>query len=307
MRVRSTSAVLLVVATLALAGCSSNPGANAGAASDGGRIRVVASTNVYGDIASLIGGKFVTVDSIIHDPSQDPHSYEADAQVQLALSKAQVVIENGGGYDDFVDTLLKGANNPKAVVLNAADISGYDQTPASGEFNEHLWFDYPTMHKVADKIAASLAKIDAADAATFTANAKKFTASLDTFEADEAAIKSKFAGEGVAITEPVPLYMLDASGLVDKTPEKFSEAIENGTDVSPLVLHDTLQLFSDKAVKLLAYNEQTSGPETQQVLAAAKSAGIPVVPVRETLPSGKGYIAWMTDTLAAVKAALEHK
>jgi zinc/manganese transport system substrate-binding protein len=308
MRAKFVSPLVIsaVVVSLALAGCSSTAGATstAGTTSGGGAIRVVASTNVYGDIASKIGGNLVKVDSIISDPSQDPHSYEADAQVQLALSKAQVVIENGGGYDDFVDTLLKGANNPKAVVLNASDISGYDQNPKNGQFNEHLWYDFPTMQKVVDRIAASLTTIDPSGSTAFAANAKKFTDSLTTLEADEASLKSSFAGEGAAITEPVPLYMLEASGLVNKTPAAFSKAIEDGTDVSPVVLKDTLALFNQGSVKLLAYNEQTSGPETEQVLAAAKSAGIAIIPVRETLPSGKDYLGWMTDTLAALKAAL---
>ncbi len=289
-----------VVLSLALAGCASTPAAT----SHGGPIQVVASTNVYGDIASKIGGNLVKVDSIISDPSQDPHSYQADAQVQLALSKAQIVIENGGGYDDFVGTLLNGASNSKVVVLNASNISGYDQKPKTGQFNEHVWYDFPTMQKVADQIAASLTKIDASGATTFAANAKKFTDSLNTLMAEEASLKSNFAGQGAAITEPVPVYLLDACGLVDKTPKAFSSAIEAGTDVSPVALKDTLALFSGGAVKLLAYNEQTTGPQTQQVLTAAKNAGVAVIPVRETLPSGKDYLGWMTDTLAAVKAAL---
>lgn len=292
-----TSVVL--ISALALAGCAST----STPASDG-RIRVVASTDVYGDIAQQIGGSSISVDSIISDPSQDPHSYEADAQVQLALSHADVVIENGGGYDDFVDTLLKGANNSSATVINVATVSGRNQKPATGEFNEHLWFDYPTMSKLAAKLAARFTKLDAGKASEFAANLTKFDAALQVFEADEVALKRAHAGEGVAITEPVPLYLLDAAGLDNKTPEKFSEAVEGGTDVSPLVLRNTLALFSGHAVRALVYNEQTSGPETQQVLAAAKSAGIPVVAVRETLPAGKSYREWMTDTLAALKAAL---
>ena len=112
------------------------------------------------------------------------------------------------------------------------------------------------------------------------------------------------AGEGVAITEPVPLYLLDAIGLDNRTPEKFSEAIESGNDVSPVVLQETLRLFTDRQVRLLAYNEQTSGAETTRVLAAAKQADIPVVPVTETLPSGKDYLSWMNANLDAVAGAL---
>jgi zinc/manganese transport system substrate-binding protein len=289
----------VAVTALALTGCAPS----SQAASGSGKISVVASTDVWGDVAKQIGGTAISVTSIITDPNQDPHSYEANAQVQLALSRANVVIENGGGYDDFVDTLLKGANNPKATVLNAVDISGFSQ---GQNLNEHVWYDFPTVQKVAAKITAKLSSLDAANASVFAANQKKFDASLATLEASEAAIKaSSAAGDGVAITEPVPLYLLEASGLVNKTPAKFSEAIENGTDVAPDLLQQTLALFSGHKVKLLAYNEQTSGPQTEQVLAAAKAAGIAIVPVRETLPAGKDYLVWMTDNIAAVKAALQ--
>ncbi len=300
MRLVLTSAIL--ASALALAGCASTP---ATASASDSRIRVVASTNVYGDIARQIGGSSISVDSLISNPSQDPHSYEADAQVQLALSHADVVIENGGGYDDFVDTLLTGASNPGVTVLNVTKVSGRDLSPADGKFNEHLWFDYPTVAKLAARLAARFTALDPGRASTFAANQKKFDAAIAVFENDEAAIKTAHAGDGVAITEAVPLYLLDAAGLDNKTPAKFSEAIENGTDVSPLVLKDTLALFSGRRVKLLAYNEQTTGPQTQQVLAAANSAGIPAVPVRETLPSGTGYLSWMTQTLSAIKAALD--
>jgi zinc/manganese transport system substrate-binding protein len=302
MRKALATAAVILTATFALAGCA----ASATPTADDGKVRLVASTNVWGDVARQIGGNTIQIDSIISDPDQDPHSYEGDAQVQLALSKADIVVENGGGYDDFVTTLLKGANNSKAVVLNAVDISGFDQHPTTGELNEHVWYDFPTVQKVAASIRTQLTKLDPKNAAEYTANEKTFDAHLATLEADEAAIKaSPAAGEGVAITEPVPLYLLDASGLVNKTPAKFSAAIEEGTDVSPELLKQTLDLFSRHQVKLLAYNEQTSGPETEAVLAAAKSAGIPVVPVTETLPKGKDYLAWMTDNLAALTAALK--
>jgi zinc/manganese transport system substrate-binding protein len=106
------------------------------------------------------------------------------------------------------------------------------------------------------------------------------------------------------MTEPVPLYMLQACGLDNKTPSEFSEAIEEGTDVSPAVLKQAEDLFNDKQVKLLAYNEQTSGPETEAVLKAAKANDIAVVPVTETLPAGKDYLSWMQSNLAAIQTAL---
>jgi zinc/manganese transport system substrate-binding protein len=288
---------------LAACGSSGGDAAAAGTSSSTAGIRVVASTNVYGDIVRQIAGDKAEVTSVISDPGQDPHSYEANAQTQLSLSKAQVVIENGGGYDDFMDTMLKSAGNTSAKVLNAVGVSG-QKAPAGGELNEHVWYDFPSMAKLATQIASTLSEVDSANGSTYAANAAKFTGKLKDLEATEASIKSGHAGAGAAITEPVPVYMLTACGLVNKTPEPFSAGIEQGTDVPAAVLQQTLALFSGKQVKLLAYNEQTSGPETEKVLAAAKANNIAVVPVTETLPAGKDYLSWMTANVDAIRSAL---
>lgn len=155
---------LITGASLALlAGCgnsSSDSGSDSstaqGAASSS-KVKVVASTNVYGDITEQIGGDKVDVTSILSDPDQDPHSFEANTQNQLALSKAEVVIENGGGYDDFVDRMLKSSNNSSAELINAVKVSG-KAAPEGGELNEHVWYDFPTVSKIADRIAAALGK-----------------------------------------------------------------------------------------------------------------------------------------------------
>ncbi len=305
---RSLTPLVLALAGLILAGCSgpAAPAASSASATTSAAsapIAVVASTNVWGDLAAKVGGDRVSVTSIIDDPGKDPHEYEASAQNQLALSKAQVVIENGGGYDDFVDTMLASANNSSATVLNAVTISG--KTAAGGaELNEHVWYDFPTVTKVIDQIQSTYSSLDASGADTYAANATRLKTSIDALVQKESELKSSYAGQPVAITEPVPLYLLDAIGLENRTPEEFSEAIEEDSDVAPAVLRETLKLYTDHAVKLLAYNEQTTGAETEAVLKAAQDNGIAVVPVTETLPQGEDYVSWMTENLDAVGAAL---
>jgi len=271
--------------------------------SNGASIRIVASTNVYGDVAQRIAGGAAEVTSLINDPAQDPHSFEASPQALVALSKANIVIENGGGYDDFVDSLLKTAGTD-AAVLNVVDISGFAAQQGDA-LNEHVWYDFPTMARFVDELAASLSKADPSGTAGFTANAAAFKSDLTRMQGEEQKIRSGHDGAGVAVTEPVPLYMLTAAGLVNTTPAEFSEAIEEDTDVSPAVLQQMLNLLRDKQVALLAYNDQTIGPQTQQVQDAAVSVGIPVVGFTETLPAGKDYVSWMNDNLTALAAALD--
>lgn len=279
-------------------------GCYGGTSSDvAGTIDVVASTNVWGSIAAVVGGSRVSVTSILSETGQDPHSFEASSRTLLDIGQAELLVENGGGYDDFIDQMISTSGND-ATVINAVTLSGH-RASAGGELNEHVWYDLPTAARVADAIAAALGSLAPASAAEFTANARAFTRSLSGLMSAEQRLKAEFAGSGVGITEPVPVYLLEAMGLRNRTPVDFSTSVEEGGDVSPRALADTLALYSGHQVELLVYNTQTSGPVTEQVLAAATSAGIPVVGVTETLPGGTTYLTWMGRNIAAVGEALK--
>ncbi|TAL45039.1 MAG: ABC transporter substrate-binding protein [Salinibacterium sp.] len=296
MKALAFGAPLAVIAVLvsALSGCS------AAAPTNDDRVHVVASTNVYGDIAGMIGGDLVDVTSIISNPAQDPHSYQGSARTQLALSKADIVIENGGGYDDWVYSLLAGIGGDK-VLINATALSGY---PRATHFNEHLWYDFPTMRAVADRVALRLSEANPAGKTTFHANAHRFDRALRALENREHALAAANRGRGAAITESVPNYVLEACGLTIVTPPEFSQAIEEGTDVPPLALQHTLDLFAAGTADVLVYNAQTSGPQTLAVIRAAKKAHVPVIAVTETLPAGRDYLEWMDATLSGLERAL---
>lgn len=314
MRLRSKTSILLMatLALLTLVGCAPQaPEAN------DGTLTVVASTNVYGDIAKHVGGELITVTSIINDPSQDPHSYEADARDQLALSKADIVLENGGGYDPFVDQLLANLDVPHQVVINAVKLSPIAHADESASepaeahdhamFNEHVWYDFPTVKAVITQLRDTLARLDPHNAARYESNAAALLGDLDALREREVRIRAAHENTGVAVTESVPLYLLTASGLRNVTPSAFSTAIEDGSEVSPAVLNVTLKLFSTGEAKLLVYNDQTTSPETEALLAAAKNAAVPIVAVTEILPKGTDYVGWMNGILDSIDSALGKK
>jgi zinc/manganese transport system substrate-binding protein len=263
-------------------------------------IRVVASTDVYGALAHAIAGRQASVTSLIRNPSQDPHSYEASARDQLAVGRADVVIENGAGYDDFVDRMLRAADSG-ATVVTAVRLS---PTPAAARTNEHVWYDFATVARVVDRLRAVFTAQRPEDRNLFAHNAAAVLAGLHSLDRAAGAIRAAYGGTGVAITEPLPLYLLAACGLVNRTPEEFSSAVEAGTDVSVRSLRQTLGLMDSGAAHALVYNEQTIGIETTRLIAAAHAHGVPVVPMTETLPSGQDYLTWMRANLARLRSAL---
>ncbi|MET3718387.1 zinc ABC transporter substrate-binding protein [Arthrobacter sp. UYEF21] len=318
-----TSLAALAGFSLLLTACSpgGGPSVRSGTEASSGAIDVVASTNVYGDIAGVIGGDQVNVTAIITKTSQDPHSYEATAQDRLAVSKADLVIENGGGYDAFLHKMADDSNIGHGNILTVVDVAGLapeqehaGTAPAAreathdhqhGHFNEHAWYNLDAMSKLADSLAAKLGELQPGSAAQFTANAATFKSGVAGLTARLAALKIKGAGGPVAVTEPVPVYLLEAAGLENRTPEDYTAAIEEGSDVPPAVLKAATELAGSPDIRFLAYNDQTAGPQTEALKKAAEAAGVPVIDFSETLPEGKTYLQWMTDNVDNVSKVLE--
>ncbi len=301
---------------LLLTACSPTAGSSRGDAGDG-VVDVVASTSVYGDIVSRIGGDKVRVSSIINRTSQDPHSYEATTQDKLAVSKAELVVENGGGYDAFIDTLATDTGLDHANIINAVDVSGLateSPAPATSDaaghthehtgLNEHVWYSLPAMARLADAVADKLASLEPASEQTFRTNAAAFKDSLGGLETRLAAIRSSTGHAHVAVTEPVPLYLLEDAGLENETPAEYTAAIEEDADVPPAVLKAAVDLVTSGDVRLLAYNTQTEGPQTVALKKAAGTAGVPVLDFSETLPDGQSYVQWMTANVESIGKAL---
>lgn len=307
-RFRATMIAGLTV--LVAAGCSATsspaPSATSQASASGtpaaaAPIAVVASTNVWGDIAKQIGGDHITLTSIMSDPNADPHQYEADARTGAAISQGQVVIENGLGYDDFMDKLLAASPNPNRKVLNVADvmkITGDDANP-------HIWYDIDKLPDVAAAIADQFGSLDPADAATFTANAKAFDDSLTPLTTAIADIKAKYSGAPVGYTERVPGYLVDAAGLKLATPASFAQSIEDGNDPSPADNAAFDAALTGKAIKVLLYNGQVTSPATDAIKTLAQKNDVPIVGVTETLPpTDKDFQAWQLRQIDEIHTAL---
>jgi len=306
-------------AALALAGCSA--GAPAPESEDDGLIRVVAVTDVYGDVAQQIGGDRVSVTSIVSGTAVDPHDYEASTRDQLTVADADLVIVNGGGLDDFMDRLIAGSGTT-AIVVNAVEASGllpageaaaddHDHEHAEGDehhhiegFNEHVWYSLHGMEHIAEAIQAALVELDPAGARDIEASGAEFLAQLDALHDHAHDVERRIGGGDVVATEPVSAYLLADLGLTDVTPEAFLAAVEGGTGVGVGLLDQVLSLFTQNDIRMLAENVQSGGAEAEQIRAAAVAAGVPVVAFSETLPGGEDYLSWMAANIEAVASAL---
>jgi zinc/manganese transport system substrate-binding protein len=315
-----TKTFALVTATaLLLAGCAATDSTTDATDEPFAGLTIVASTNVWGDVASSIGGDLVQVVSIIDSFSQDPHSYEASARDQLAVNDADVIVANGGGYDSFIDTLAKAADNSNVVYAYLPE-EGEEDDHATEEDdhateedhdhdhdhgNEHVWYDFHVVEDFATRLAEQLKTLDPENSATYTANLEEFLGGIESLGDRAAEVAGSVSGAKVISSEPVADYLLAELGLTNITPESFSQAIEEELDVSPKDLLEIQNLISTKSVDLFVVNIQTGSVQIDALVKLAEDSGVAVIQVSELLPEGLSYLAWMEQNISAIEAGLK--
>ncbi len=277
---------------IALAGC--------GGAAKSGTLPVVASTNTYGDITRQIGGSHVAVTSVLTDPNADPHLFEPGTANGLAVARARVVIENGLDYDSFMTRLERAAPSSDRKVLRIADVLGVHGANA----NPHLWYDVLALPRIATAIEQALASADPKHAAAYRHGLVDFVASLTPLLRAVASISAAHAGASVAYTEPVPGYLIRAAGLRNLAPSSFTRAIEQGTEPSASAVQAMTALVAKRQIVVLLYNKQAISPITAHVRTVAQRAGIPLVPVTETLPAHLSFQQWQLGQVDELQRAL---
>jgi zinc/manganese transport system substrate-binding protein len=295
--------VLALGTGLLATGCSA-AAATGSSGSGGGKIVAIGAENEYADVIQQVGGKYVQATAIMSNPATDPHTFEASASVARLVSSAQLVVQNGVGYDRFMDTIENAAPNSSRKVIVVQNLLGL---PASTP-NPHLWYKPGTMPAVANAIAADLAVIQPAHASYFKSNAAAFTNSLAAWNNALAAFKAKYPNTPVATTEPVADYMLQAAGADNLTPFAFQADIMNGIDPSAQNVAVERSLFTQHKVKAFLYNQQVTSSLTQSFISLARANGIPVVGVYETMPvPGYNYQSWMLTEVQDLQRAVVSK
>ncbi len=262
-------------------------------------VKVVAAENFYGDMASQIGGANVAVTSILSNPDDDPHLFEASPATAKALSDAKIVIVNGVDYDPWMEKLL-GAQQSAPAARKSWSARWSAARPAT---IPHLWYDPAYMKAAAKALVADLIAVDPAHKADYEQGEAKFLESLKPLDDKIATMRKSYAGQPVTASEPVFGYQAKLIGL-NVHNEKYALAIMNNAEPTPSQVAAFENDLKGKKVKAMLYNAQASEPAVGKLVQMAKDNGIPVVGVSETEPPNSTYQDWMMGQLNALDKAL---
>jgi zinc/manganese transport system substrate-binding protein len=292
---RLSMVACLALAALAVSACGGTSQATPS------RVNVVAAENFWGSIASQLAGTKATVESIITNPAQDPHSYEPTSADARTLATSQLAIVNGVGYDPWAPKLLAANPAPGRAVLTVGDLFGLKE----GD-NPHRWYSPTNVVTVAGAITADLKKLDPKDAPYFDQQLQRFESTdLAQYHQLIATIRSRYAGVPVGATESIFALQAPALGLDLVTPYSFMKAISEGTEVTAQDTVTTQRQIANHQIKVWIYNSQNATPEIQRLNSLARANHIPIATITETLsPATASFEQWQAAQLERIAAAL---
>ncbi|MFM2485543.1 metal ABC transporter solute-binding protein, Zn/Mn family [Celerinatantimonas yamalensis] len=260
-------------------------------------LHIIAAENFYADVAKQVGGEYVSVSSILSNPDDNPHLFEASPTIAKSIAQAKIAIYSGIGYDSWMSKLLAGHSH--LTIIDVASLIGRQD----GD-NPHIWYDPHTMLTFALAIKQQLIRLDPAHQASYQHNWQQFVASMHPILTDIDSLRQRYAGTEVTATEPVFGYMFAELGFKVRN-LGFQMAVMNDTEPSISQMKGLHNDLIEHKVAFLLYNLQVSDPMTEQLKTLAQTHKVAIVGATETMPKGIHYQQWLKQELDAVQKVLK--
>jgi ABC-type Zn uptake system ZnuABC Zn-binding protein ZnuA len=236
----------LLLAALLAAGCS---GSGGGPDDGGGGLAVVATTTQTADLAANVGGDRVRVTSLLK-PGVDAHDYEPSPADLDAIARADLVVQNGVGLEEWLDDTIESSGFGGPVVDASQGVKLREGSPAeeehaaeehageAAEHDPHIWQDPRNAQVMAANIERGLAAADPGGAEVFAANLAAYTRQLQALDAEVERQIASLANKKVVTNHDAFGYYLDRYGLelVGSVIPSFDSSAElSGRDLRDLV------------------------------------------------------------------------
>ena len=142
-------------------------------------LKVVATFSILGDVVHAIAADKIDL-TVLVGADGDTHSYEPVPQDSVALTDANLIFENGLGFESWLDDLFTAAGGQaqRVVVsqgINPGKISVGDET---GETDPHIWQNPYNYVRVAELVRDTLSAADPTNAVTYQLNANAYITQL---------------------------------------------------------------------------------------------------------------------------------
>lgn len=258
----------LLVVTLATAGLVGCAPTATPAAQDGGKPVVLTTFTVIADMAAVVGGDVVDVQSITK-VGAEIHGYEPTPSDLKRAASADLILDNGFGLERWFESFVERLDVPHAVLTGGIEPIDIKVGDYAGRPNPHAWMSPLAGQRYVDNIAAALTQLVPEQEATFAANAKAYKAQLQAL-ADElaAAVGAMPAQQRVLVTcEGAFSYLARDIGLT----EGYLWPVNSDTQGTPQQIKAAIELVREADVPAV-FCETTVNDESQRQVARESGA-----------------------------------
>ena len=179
------AAMVIGILLLAACGLSANTGGNnhensgQHSGSSGGKINVVATNSLLADLVEQVGGNLVAVTTLV-PPGVDVHAFQLKPSNNLAIGRADLLVSNGGGLDDFLNPVLRNSARPKTKWIIVAEGLGPSASLDNGD--PHFWLDPGLAIDYVEQIQDGLVEVDPKHESGYMANAERYAGQISTLD-----------------------------------------------------------------------------------------------------------------------------
>jgi zinc/manganese transport system substrate-binding protein len=263
-------------------------------------VKVLAVENFYGNLVQQIGGQCVAVTTILADPDADPHEFQPAANDVKAYQTAQLVVENGLGYDDFSDKILATLSQRPAL-LRMGDVLGL-QTGA----NPHVWYSVGYVDTMTGAMLSQLKQLNPGAASYYDNQFTFLQQAMGPYKSLIGQINTQYPNFAVGSTESIFVDMAYSLGANLISPPEFMNAVAEGNDPTARDVATFQDQIKSHKLKVLMYNTQTVTSLTEQLKQLARDNGVPIVGISETMPLGaQSFQGWQATQLQTLLNTLK--
>ncbi|MGO0058549.1 metal ABC transporter substrate-binding protein [Brevibacillus fluminis] len=292
---------------------------NQSEAKTNGKLQVFTSFYPLYYVATRIGGEYVDVKNIV-PAGVEPHDFEPTAKDIVDMSKANLFIYNGSGFEAWVEKALQGFDQSQMTVVKATDglqllknaeeqhnehAGESAEAHDHGEFDPHVWLDPTLLKAQAEKVKDALAKKDQAHAAEFGKNYEKLAADLDTLDNDFKKMVAAAPRKEFMVSHRAFGYLAHHYGLEQIAISGVSPADEP----TPADLKELVERVKEHHIQYILFETLVS-TKVADVIARETGAKTAMLNPLEGLTeadqqAGKDYLSIMRDNLETLKTALQ--
>ncbi|MDD4050741.1 MAG: metal ABC transporter substrate-binding protein [candidate division Zixibacteria bacterium] len=274
------------------------------------RITVVTSTSDLAYFAKMIGGDFISVESIA-SPKADLHYVEMRPSYMVKVRDADAVFKVGLELDMWMDRIVDGSRNNHVKVFDCAryitpmEVPTFKADASYGDLhrfgNPHYWISPASVEPITRVILEGLSLVDPARSSFYAGNRDAFLATLDK---ELPAIKTEAAPlEGVEIITYhnswpyfAEYFGIKLPGFIEKYP---------GVGPSPSHMRDIIDLIKQDHIKVIAMEPYFEKRVPEKIAEMTGATVVTLYPSIGGRNEGESYIDWLRGNVKALLAGIK--